>query len=254
MGKSVPSRTSAPSRWDAVAVVVIVFVAPLVAQPPGPSPESITASLVDYLKAKGKPSSLEDRAVLYGEYFPGRRYTGSAAQNTDLLLKLLAEDKAAVEATRKAQGQIDKASPKQPAEVIAEKAFFRYVPAAGFGVNGSYVVRVSASVKKGAVRDRDLVVAVDTPASGLGTLDCTGTAEVEVGGKVVQKIDLKKAWFPTIQAAATKTAFLYAEKGTVIPTALGKPVRVRVEVHPLVSITSGVVPLWPGTVELDLAK
>jgi hypothetical protein len=57
-------------------------------------PQKLTVSIVDYLATKGRESNFEERKKLFAKHIDkDAPYTGSAHQNTQLLAKLLEQDK-----------------------------------------------------------------------------------------------------------------------------------------------------------------
>jgi hypothetical protein len=217
-------------------------------------------SLVDYLRGRGRDASLAGRGKLFGARYPGERYRGSAQQNARLLAALLEQDREAQAAADAAARRLadfrgrDRAVGARAVEQSFR--FLRWAPAQGFGVLGSYVVTVHASVRGNAIADRHFVVALDTAAARLGRLTVTGTVEILVGTAAapVQRFDLKPAWFDTVGPAHATTHYLYAPRGTVVQVPAGRRVQARVILQPVVSTPGGSVPLGPGTAVVTLDK
>lgn len=229
-------------------------------------------SLVDYLKTKGRPSSLEDRRALFEKQFPKDKgkYTGTAEQNLRLLEALLSQDEEAKNAAAECEKRL-KASGEAPAEsakgekavrmVEKRSAFLRWIPAPNFGVNGTFAVSVWARVYRSEIVDKDFGVAVDTAAGTLGRLEFSGTVSIFEDGKsdATQEIPLVGRWWPEIEPSprprsSRTTARMYAKQGTVIRVPPGKKIVAKVTVNPIVVTRDGTVPLWTGTLEVPLSK
>lgn len=217
-------------------------------------------SIVDYLKSNKRDSTFEARLKLFGERCSGeKKYKGSAEQNVKLLDSLLADDKeatASVEATKLRLEESATTNKPEKADRLIEKSqtMRRWIPAEGFGVHGTYVVKVRGSISRGQISDRNFDVAVDSASTQLGTLTFSGTVDLYFGDAKVpgQRFKLDEAWFSTIAAANSTTAWRYAAKGTVIQIPPQKKVVAKVTVHPVVNTTAGSVPLREGTVEVLL--
>lgn len=212
-------------------------------------------SVVDFLKSQGEPSDKAHRKKLYDKRFTNAPYTGTAKQNTELLTRLVSENKEAKQLAEKSLKNaiaLAKQERASTATVSDNFACLGWVPAKGFGVNGSYGFSTRIHVKDGKLKGKDFVVLVNSAAASHGTMKVGGKVRLFVDGvsKPFAEFGLQSPWFATI--GDVRTVVRYGKKDTVVSLPSGKKIQAEITLNPTVTTTSGTVALWGCTRQITV--
>jgi len=216
-----------------------------------------TVSIVDFLKATGQPSDLSDRKKLYEQHFGETNYSGKPEQNVRLLTKLVSENAEAKASANKSLDTAQTIAVKERdrnAESTDAFACPGWVPAEGFGVNGSYGFTTRAHIVDGKLIGENFVVIVSSAAALLGKMDVSGKVMLFSKGdnEPFAEFAIVQPWFDTIGNA--QSVARYGAKGTMIEIPRGKDVYAQVSIYPTVKTTAGTVALWSCTRKIMLTK
>lgn len=243
---------------------------PVLASGPGPdgpkttirlTPANPSESVVDFLKARGRPSDITHRRTLYAKHFgpkAAESYTGSAKQNIELLVALAKADQDAAREAKEAATRLRVAQPSQPSgkPITSRTSCPAYVLAEGLGVHGSYAFEVTVRPdSNGRIRGQDVIVTVSSAAAHRGSLSFSGTVDIHLGsakGKSVGTFKLTDAWFPTIGAKDSPSVTRYGQKDRTITLTPGQTHVAVVSLNPVVKIGSSTVPLWRCTADVTI--
>ncbi len=176
-------------------------------------------------------------------------------KNMRWLTTIIAENADAADlAKRAAVAASDLAIKNLPGNSVVSSDFAcpGWVPAEGFGINGSYGYSLRVNVVNNRIEDRDLMVTLTGAVSNLGSVEVSGKAEFFVEGheKPFTEIALSHAWFPTIGSPGSVSVF--GKRGSSVALPSGKQVSIRITLNPIVVTSSGAVALWPCTRTLPL--
>jgi hypothetical protein len=207
-------------------------------------------SIVDYWRSIGEPSDYATRKTKFETRYNSEKYTGSEEQNCRWLAALVAENEDALVLAKRATAVASELAGKNlPGEKIVTSDFAcpGWVPAEGFGINGSYGYNVRVQVLENKIEDKNVMVTLTGSVSNLGEVTTSGKVEVLVDGetKPLAEIPLVVAWFSTVGLPGTTT--VYGKKGTSVTLPQGKKVSLRVTLNPAVKTNAGSVALWPCT-------
>ena len=178
-----------------------------------------------------------------------------ATVDRSILDKLLADDKDAADLAKSAKdtaAKACKASLPDESAVGDQFACPGWVPAEGFGINGSYGYSVRVLVTNNTVVDRNVIVTLSPGVGNLGTVILSGKARLIEDGKQepLAEFLLTPAWFDTIGTPGAVS--LFAQKGTMVVLPQNSKVSLEVTLNPSVKTDSGTVPLWECTRSIKL--